>query len=135
TPSYTGQAVTFDFTVTGSSPTGTVTISSDLDGDLAGCTGVDVTLGQCTTDAGALATAGTHQLVASYSGDGANAPSDSAAAPLAHRVVQPIQIFRDDGLGPNAASTKALVLVGSYASIADALAAAVDGDEVVLGAD
>ncbi|MEZ5484730.1 MAG: MBG domain-containing protein [Lysobacteraceae bacterium] len=135
--SYVGQSVTVNFSVFGDTPTGTVTISSDIDSNLAGCTAVDATLGSCVVDAGVL-TVGQHQFSAHYSGDAGNLPSDSGN--VAHRVVQPVVLYRDDAAPLSAGKgavvgPKALIAVGSYPTVAAALAAANDGDEVVLGAD
>lgn len=134
--SYVGQSVTVSFSVSGDTPTGTVTISSDVDGDLAGCTAVGIAGGSCAVDAGVL-TVGMHQFSAHYSGDAGNLPSDSTN--VAHRVVQPVVLYRDDGMplraGKGAATSKALIAVGSYPTVAAALAAASAGDIVELGAD
>jgi hypothetical protein len=82
-PSTAGQQVTFTATITGSSPTGTVTFS---DGALpvAGCSGVTVSGGTATCQISTL-TPGTHPITASYSGDTANRPS-STSAPLSQVV-------------------------------------------------
>ena len=80
-PANAGTAVTFTATVTGSSPTGTVDLA-DGGSALSGCTGLALTgsgntrTAACTTSSLA---AGTHSIVATYSGDAANAPSTSAA--------------------------------------------------------
>jgi hypothetical protein len=73
----TNQAVTFTATVTGSSPTGSVTFT-------AGSTKlntVNLTNGIATMQT-SFTTAGTYPITASYSGDANNAPSDSSAVTL-----------------------------------------------------
>ena len=78
-PSTVGTPVTLTATVTGTSPTGSVSLA-DGGSALSGCTGLALSgsgntrTAACTTSS--LAT-GTHSLVASYSGDAANAPSSS----------------------------------------------------------
>ncbi|HUH92770.1 MAG TPA: Ig-like domain repeat protein [Casimicrobiaceae bacterium] len=79
-PSTAGASVTFTATVTGSSPTGTVSFK-DGSVSISGCSAVAVSgsgntrTAQCATSA---LTAGTHSVVASYSGDTSNAASSSA---------------------------------------------------------
>jgi hypothetical protein len=79
-PSNVGDNVTFTATVTGVTPTGSVTFVADSVTTL--CNAVPLSGGgstptaQCGTTA---LTAGTHSIVASYSGDGSNAPSNSTA--------------------------------------------------------
>ncbi|MHB8724579.1 MAG: Ig-like domain-containing protein, partial [Casimicrobiaceae bacterium] len=78
-PANAGAPVTLTASVTGSSPTGSVSLA-DGGSALAGCTGLALTgsgstvTAACTTSSLA---AGTHSLVATYSGDSANAPSSS----------------------------------------------------------
>jgi len=88
-PASSGVAVTFTATVNGALPTGTVDFTDD-GGSIPGCAAVALTSGgfggttrtaKCTTS---TLPAGTHQIVASYSGDAANAPS--ASAPLAQVI-------------------------------------------------
>jgi len=88
-PANPGALITFTATVTGASPTGTVGFTDD-GVPVPGCAAVVVTAGsfgsgiptaKCSTSGLA---AGTHQIVASYSGDAANAPS--ASAPLAQVI-------------------------------------------------
>ena len=80
-PASAGSPVTLTASVTGSSPTGSVSLA-DGGSALAGCTSLalsgsgNTVTAACTTSSLA---AGTHSLVASYSGDAANAPSSSAA--------------------------------------------------------
>src|SRR5690349_20162668 len=80
-PSTAGTSVTFTATVTGSGPTGTVNFK-DGASSIAGCSAValagsgNVRTAACVTSA---LTAGTHSLVASYSGNSTNAASSSAA--------------------------------------------------------
>ena len=80
-PSDSGQALTVDYTVTsvysGATPTGNVTVS---DGNNS-CTG-SVGDGECDIT---LTGEGTHQLTASYSGDGTYAQSTSVQEP--HTVI------------------------------------------------
>jgi hypothetical protein len=79
-PSTAGSTVTFTATVTGTSPTGPVNFT-DGGASIAGCGAVAVSgSGNTRTaacSAGALA-ASTHRIVASYSGDSANAASTSS---------------------------------------------------------
>ena len=78
-PSTVGTPVTLTATVTGSSPTGSVSLA-DGGSALSGCTSLALSgsgntrTAACTTSSLA---AGTHSIVASYSGDAANAPSSS----------------------------------------------------------
>jgi hypothetical protein len=81
-PSTPGQAVTFTATVTGSSPTGTVTFK---DGATTLGTGAVNSFGQATFTTSALSL-GTHSITASYGGDANNAASTSA--PLSQIVNQ-----------------------------------------------
>ena len=77
-PAMAGSSVTFTATVTGSTPTGTVQFTAD-GASIAGCAAAAVsasTLGTATCGTNAL-TAGTHAIVARYSGDAANAASSS----------------------------------------------------------
>lgn len=74
-PAVVDQQVTFTATVTGSSPTGTVTFFDS-----------SVTLARAALDGSGRATfttsklvVGSHAITASYGGDGANAPSTSPA--------------------------------------------------------
>jgi hypothetical protein len=95
-PSTPGQSVTFTATVTGSAPTGTVAFT-DNGATITGCGAVNL-VGSGNTRTAACATAalgaGTHPIVASYSGNAANAASASAA--LSQVVSSP---------GPTASST------------------------------
>ena len=81
--------VTFTATVNGASPTGTVGFTDDGT-PIPGCAAVAVTVAgfSGTTGTAKCSTSGlgvgTHQVVASYSGDAANAPS--ASAPLAQVI-------------------------------------------------
>jgi predicted secreted protein len=80
-PSIIGQAVTFTATVTGTSPTGTVTFK---DGAITLGTGT-LSSGKATFTTSALSL-GTHSITATYNGDATNNPSTSA--PL-NQVVGP----------------------------------------------
>lgn len=73
-PSVFGQSVTFTASVTGSSPTGTVTFN---DGATALCTSVALSSGQAQCATSALAV-GSHSITGSYAGDANNAGSTSA---------------------------------------------------------
>ncbi|MEO7252943.1 MAG: Ig-like domain repeat protein [Casimicrobium sp.] len=73
-PSVFGQSLTFTSTVTGATPTGTVTFN---DGATALCSAVALSSGQATCISGALAV-GSHNMTAVYSGDGNNAGSTSS---------------------------------------------------------
>ena len=85
-PAKVNQSVVFTATVTGTSPTGSVAFTSNS-GSIAGCTAVTLTgagnsrTAQCTTS---FAVKATYSIVASYSGDGSNAPS--ASTPLSEVV-------------------------------------------------
>jgi hypothetical protein len=79
-PSGLGQAVTFTATVTGASPTGTVTFK---DGATTLGTGTLHGAGQATFTTSAL-TVGSHSITAVYGGDASNAASTSA--PLTQAV-------------------------------------------------
>jgi Big-like domain-containing protein/trimeric autotransporter adhesin len=72
-PSNAGQTVTFTATVTGSSPTGTINFTSD---GTALCSGVPLNASQAQCSTSSLV-AGTHSIVAAYSGDATNIPSTS----------------------------------------------------------
>jgi M6 family metalloprotease-like protein/uncharacterized repeat protein (TIGR02543 family) len=73
-PSYFGQNVTFTATVTGSTPTGTVTFSA---GGTGICTAVAVTNSQAQCSISSL-TMGNQNIVAVYSGDATNTGSSSS---------------------------------------------------------
>jgi len=78
-PTMIKRDVTFTATVTGSNPTGNVAFTSN-GASIAGCTAVALSgvgnsrMAQCTTS---FDVKGTYNIVASYSGDGGNAPSAS----------------------------------------------------------
>ncbi len=80
-PSNPGSGVTFTATVTGLAPTGTVSFT-DGGASIAGCAlatvsgSGNVRTAACFTSS---LTAGTHNIVATYSGDAGNAPSVSSA--------------------------------------------------------
>jgi len=74
-PSKFGQAVTFTATVTGQSPTGSVTFN---DGAIAVCSSVPLVGGSATCVTSTLSV-GVHSMTAAYGGDGNNAPSSSAS--------------------------------------------------------
>jgi Bacterial Ig-like domain (group 3)/F5/8 type C domain len=79
-PSTLGVSVAFTATVTGTSPTGTVTFTADGT-TIAGCSAVAlVGTGNTRTAVCATAalTAGSHSIVARYNGDGSNPTSTSA---------------------------------------------------------
>ena len=99
-PAPAGQSVTFTATVTGLSPTGTVNFT-DGGVTFGGCGAVPFTGGagnvrtaQCTTSALA---AGTHNLVANYSGDAANQASSSPTL---------AQVINGGGLPPATTTVK-----------------------------
>ncbi len=76
-PSAVGSSVTFTATITGSTPTGTVGFT-DNGSAIAGCTAQAVSAGKATCATAAL-TAGSHSIVATYSGDANNSGSTSPA--------------------------------------------------------
>ena len=87
-PAPAGQSVTFTATVSGKAPTGTVNFK-DGGVTFGGCGAVaftggagDVRTAQCTTSALA---AGTHSLVATYSGDAGNQTSSSPSVVAGHQ--------------------------------------------------
>ena len=80
TPSVFGQSVTFTATVTGTTPTGSVTF---MDGATTLCNAVTLVSGQAPCLTSALSVA-SHSLTAVYSGDGIN--SGSTSAPLTQVV-------------------------------------------------
>jgi hypothetical protein len=85
-PSNVGDLVTFTATVSGgSSPTGTVKFTSDGGSISVACDAVLLVSGhaQCATNA---LTAGTHSIVATYSGDASNA---SSSGMLSQTVIGP----------------------------------------------
>ncbi|MBA3507615.1 MAG: S8 family serine peptidase, partial [Betaproteobacteria bacterium] len=104
-PAASGASVAFTATVTGTTPSGTVTFA-DEGSSLAGCNAVALTgsgntrTATCSTSA---LTVGSHSIVASYGGDAGNAPSSSA--PLA-------QVMTAEGLASGGFETPALA--GSY---------------------
>ncbi|CAN5354815.1 hypothetical protein BH11PSE11_BH11PSE11_22420 [soil metagenome] len=73
-PANAGQSVTFTATVTGSAPTGSVTFN---DGVTPICSAVALSNGQAQCVTSSLA-AGSHSVVAAYSGNGSNASSNSS---------------------------------------------------------
>ncbi len=81
-PAAVGTNVTFTATVSGSAPTGSVGFTADGT-TLAGCGAVALPSGSASSKTATCSTAslavGTHSIVASYGGDGANAASTSAA--------------------------------------------------------
>ena len=85
-PSVAGSAVTFTATVTGATPTGTVSFT-DGGVTITTCGAVALVAGKAACTAPALA-AGNHTIVATYGGDGANA--GSASGPLTQSVVPPV---------------------------------------------
>jgi hypothetical protein len=95
-PSAAGQAVTFTAIVTGYFPNGSVSFV-DGGGSLPGCAGVVVNAGQAIC-AATLTTAGTHTIVAAYSGDNNNAPSKSTG--LLQKVLPATTIAVTSSLNP-----------------------------------
>ncbi len=100
-PSTVGTPVTLTATVTGSSPTGSVSLA-DGGSALTGCTSLALSgsgntrTAACTTSSLA---AGTHSLVASYSGDAANAPSSSTAlAQVVNATTGTTTVWVDDAV-------------------------------------
>jgi hypothetical protein len=78
-PSMAGSGVTFTATVTGSAPTGTVAFT-DSGTTISGCSAVALPTGAPTaTCSTSSLIAGTHSIVATYSGDSANTSSTSSA--------------------------------------------------------
>lgn len=76
-PALVGVSVTFTASVSGSAPTGTVQFTADGT-TLAGCAGVTLSGGRAACSTSSLV-AGTHAIVARYSGNSTNAASTSAA--------------------------------------------------------
>jgi M6 family metalloprotease-like protein len=105
-PAVTGATVTFTATVTGSSPTGTVVFKKNGTA-LSGCTAValagtgNARTATCSTSALSI---GTNAMVASYSGNSANASSSSAT------VTQTVSAL------PPASTNVALASVGASAT-------------------
>jgi hypothetical protein len=83
-PSTFGQSVTFTATVTGASATGTVTFQ-DNGTNIAGCVGIALAAGRATCTTSTL-TVGSHTIVASYSGDSANAASSGSVTQTVNAV-------------------------------------------------
>ncbi len=81
-PSLVGANVTFTATVTGASPTGSVNFK-DGASSISGCSAVALPAGSASsktaTCSSASLAAGTHNIVATYGGDSANAGSTSSA--------------------------------------------------------
>jgi len=75
-PSKFGQAVTFTATITGQSPTGSVTF---YDGTTTICAGVVLDSGGIAGCVTSSLSVGSHSITAAYSGDVDNAPSTSSA--------------------------------------------------------
>jgi len=115
-PSLVGQAVTFTATVSGSSPTGTVTFK---DGATTLGTGT-LSSGQATLTTSAL-TSGTHAITAVYGGDASNASSTSSA------LSQAVNTTTQDSLKLRALQVIATKTVAqnSGAAIAGAIDAAI----------
>ena len=80
-PSMAGASVTFTSTVTGAAPTGTVAFT-DNGTTISGCSAVALPTGAPSTKTATCSTnsliAGTHGIVATYSGDSANTSSTSS---------------------------------------------------------
>jgi hypothetical protein len=104
-PANAGVSVSFTATVTGSSPTGTV---SFVDGGatISGCSAVSLSgnpkTAVCTTSALA---SGTHDIVATYSGDGANSAATTALLS---------QVINGNNATLNNAGFEAPVLQGTF---------------------
>jgi len=80
-PSLTGAMTTFTATVSGASPTGTVSFT-DNGASIFGCTAVALSGGGSAASAACATNAlvtGSHAIIATYSGDAANAGSTSAS--------------------------------------------------------
>jgi hypothetical protein len=75
-PAFLGSSVTFSASVSGSAPTGTVQFTAD-GATLAGCAAVTLSSSRATCATSSLV-AGTHAIVAKYSGNSTNAASTSA---------------------------------------------------------
>jgi hypothetical protein len=99
-PSVFGQNVTFTATVTGASPTGAVNFQ-DGGVSIGGCSAVALAgtgnsrTAACSTSALA---AGTHSVVASYGGDGANAASSSAPLPQVVNATGAATVWVEDAV-------------------------------------
>jgi hypothetical protein len=80
-PSIVGSSVTFTATVTGSAPSGTVGFT-DGGSTISACSAVALPAGSVNTKTASCSSglaAGTHSIVATYSGDAANSGSTSAS--------------------------------------------------------
>ncbi|MCX6875001.1 MAG: autotransporter-associated beta strand repeat-containing protein [Verrucomicrobia bacterium] len=122
-----GDALQFDVTVTGASPTGTVTVK---DGGVSGTTlGAGTLFGGSVTvtlDSPSALTAGDHpNIVAVYSGDGSNNGSISTALTTQTVAKQELTI-------PDAAAQNKLYDGNNVATLTGTLAGVVSGDSVTL---
>jgi len=87
-PSTVGQSVTFTATVTGTSPTGTVTFQ-DGAANIAGCVGIALVASQATCTTSALAI-GSHAIAGNYSGDAGNAASSGSVTQTVNSAGPPL---------------------------------------------
>ncbi len=83
-PSTMGDNVTFTASVSGATPTGTVGFTEN-GSPISGCSARPIGGGTATCAVSSL-NVGTHAVVATYSGDGANEASSNAAAPLSQTI-------------------------------------------------
>jgi hypothetical protein len=115
-PSTFGANVTFQATVTGNNPTGTVTF---LDGTTTIGTGGVV--GGVATFATSALSVGSHSITASYSGDAGNAPSTSSAlSQVVNRASTTTSIassLNPSGVGQSVTFTATVTGVGSTGTV------------------
>ena len=138
-PAVAGAVVTFTATVNGTSPTGTVGFTDD-GAPIPGCAAVAVTVAgfggtvgtaKCSTSGLGV---GTHQIVAGYSGDAANAPS--ASTPLSQLINSgpaPTTTTLVSSLNPSTAGTSVTFTATVAGSAPTGTVAFLDGRTTIAG--